>query len=363
MSPPTATLLADYPTLAQGPGLPIYPTAKTRTASLLNGTSISYYPYNAPIPYIQQAHLDIQHQVHGFLVDAGYVWTRGIHLPLFADYDQVPENRLLAGAADEELEEPYPQYTGLSGNLYDGVSNYNAFELTVKRNFSNGLLLTANYTWSRAMDTETVSNLYGGNSGLIQNTYNLMANYGPGDYDMPNIFNFEAVYQLPVGSGKRFVNRGGILNGVIGGWQISSVLQVHSGSPFTPTMGTANLSGSLGNYWYPNRIANGTLPNPSISEWFNPAAFVEPAAYTFGDSGYDILFGPSYKDLDLSLSKSFPIRKLGEGAKFEIRADAFDSLNNPNFGFPNSSTGTAGVGVISSANTNRLIQLGAHLTF
>ncbi len=363
MSPPTGTLLADYPTLTQGPGLPIYPTAKTRTASLLNGTGISYYPYSAPIPYIQQAHLDIQHQVHGVLVDAGYVWTRGIHLPLFADYDQVPENRLLAGAADELLQEPYPQYTSLYGNLYDGVSNYDAFELTVKRSFSNGLLFTANYTWSKAMDMETVSNLYGGNSGLIQNTYNLTANYGLGDLDMPNIFNFEAVYQLPVGSGKRFVNRGGILNGVIGGWQISSVLQVHSGSPFTPTMGTANLSGSLGNDWYPNRIANGTVPNPSISDWFNTAAFAEPAAYTFGNSGYDVLFGPSYKDLDLSLSKSFSVRKLGEGAQFEIRADAFDSLNNPNFGFPNSSIGTAGVGVISSANTSRLLQLGAHFMF
>jgi Carboxypeptidase regulatory-like domain len=361
MSPPTATLLADYPTLTQGPGLPIYPTAKTRTASLLNGTSISYYPDNAPIPYIQQAHLDIQHQMHGVLVDAGYVWTRGIHLPLFADYDQVPEN--LLGPGNALLREPYPQYTGLSGNLYDGASSYDAFELTVKRNFSNGLLFTANYTWSKAMDMETVSNLYGGNSGLIQNTYNLMANYGLGDLDMPNIFNFEAVYQLPVGSGERFVNRGGILNGVIGGWQISSGLQVHSGSPFTPTMGTANLSGSLGNDWYPNRIASGTVPNPSISEWFNPAAFVEPAAYTFGNSGRDVLFGPNYKDLDLSLSKSFPIRKLGEGAKFEIRADAFDSLNNPNFGFPNSSIGTAGVGVISSANTNRLFQLGVHFMF
>ena len=128
-------------------------------------------------------------------------------------------------------------------------------------------------------------------------------------------------------------------------------------------MGTANLSGSLANNWYPNRVANGTVPNPTINEWFNPGAFVEPNAYTFGDSGRNVLLGPSYKDLDISLSKSFPINKLGEGAKFEIKADAVDSLNNPNFGFPNSSIGTFGVGVISSANTSREFQLGAHLTF
>jgi len=224
-------------------------------------------------------------------------------------------------------------------------------------------MFVANYTWSKAMDTQTVSNWSGGDSGLVQYTYNPMANYGPGNADMPNIFNFYVVYQLPVGKGKHFVNQGGVLNAVVGGWQVSSVFQAHSGSPYTPTMGTANLSGSLANNWYPNRVGGGTVPNPNINEWFNPAAFVEPAAYTFGDSGRNVLFGPSYKDLDISLSKGFPISKLGEGAKFEIRADAFDSLNNPNFGFPNSSIGTFGVGVISTANTSRTMQLGARLSF
>ena len=362
MSTPTATLLADYPTLTQGPPPPIYPTAQTRTASLLNGESVSYYPYHIPVPYVQQAHFDIQHQLpDGILVDVGYVWTRGIHLPFGANYDQVPEN--LLGPGNAQLREPYPQYTGLPEIFLDGWSNYNSLQISAKRKFANGLMFTVNYTWSKAEDTQTFSLWSGGDAYLVQNSYNTRANYGLGNTDMPNIFNAQAIYQLPFGSGKRFINRGGILNGVIGGWQLSGILWLHSGSPFTPTMGTANLSGSLQNAWYPNRIASGTVPNPSISEWFNTAAFVEPAPYTFGDSGRNVLFGPSYKDLDLSLSKSFPIRKLGEDAKFQIRADATDALNSPNFGFPNSSIGTFGVGVITTANTNRLMQLGARLTF
>ena len=362
MSPPTASALADYPTLTQGPAPPIFPTAKTRTASLLNGDSIDYYPYKAPIPYIEQAHLDLQHQLpDGIFADVGYVWTRGVHLPWFANFDQVPED--LLGPGNAALREPYPQYAGLYGNFYDGVSNYNALEITLKRRFSHGLMFAANYTWSKAEDTETVSNWAGGDSGLVQNSYNTMANYGLGNMDMPNIFNFQAIYQLPFGTGQRFANRGGILNGAIGGWQLSGILWLHSGSPFTPTMGTANLSGSLQNDWYPNRIASGTAPNPSISEWFNTAAFVEPAPYTFGDSGRNILFGPSYKDLDISLSKSFRISKLGEGGQFQIRADATDFLNNPNFGEPDSSIGTSGVGVISTADTYRQFQLGARVTF
>jgi hypothetical protein len=247
--------------------------------------------------------------------------------------------------------------------MFDGISNYNALQITAKRKFANGLMFAANYTWSKAEDTETVSEYDGGDAFLVQNSYNTMADYGLGNMDMPQIFNFEAVYQLPVGSGRQFVNRGGILNGVIGGWQLSGILWLHSGSPFTPIMGTANLSGSLQNDWYPNRLASGTLPNPSISEWFNTAAFVEPAPYTFGNSGRDVLLGPSYKDLDVSLSKSFPIRKLGESARFQIRADATDFFNNPNFGEPNASIGTLAAGAISTANTSRALQLGAHLTF
>lgn len=361
MSPPTSALQATYPSLAQGPPLPVFPSG-TPSATFLNGQPVTYLPYDAPIPYIQQAHLDVQHELpHRLFIDVGYVWTRGLHLPWWADSNQVPAD--LLGPGNAQLRRPYPQYQGINSNLEDGVSNYDALQLTVQRKFSRGLMFAANYTWSKAMDMQTVTNWAGGDNGLVQYTYNPMANYGPGNMDMRNIFNIDFVYQLPVGRGKHFVNQGGILNDVIGGWQLSGVAQLHSGSPFTPTMGTANLSGSLANYWYPNRVGSGSVSNPSINEWFNPAAFVQPAAYTFGNSGRDILVGPSYKDFDLSISKGFPIKQLGEAGLFQIRADAFDLFNHPNFGFPNSSIGSLGVGVISSASTSRRIQLGAHLSF
>jgi hypothetical protein len=361
MSTPQADVQAAYPSLAQGPGLPVVPHG-TPSASLLNGQPVSYYPQNAPIPYIQQAHFDVQHELpHSVFLDVGYVWTRGLHLPFFGDANQVPAS--LLGPGNAQLRRSYPQYQSINENLENGVSNYNAFVFTLKREFSQGLLFAANYTWSKSMDTETVSNWGGGDSGLLQVTSNTRADYGLANLDMPNIFNAYFVYQLPVGRGKQFVNQGGILNGVIGGWELSAVLQAHSGSPYTPTMGTANLSGSLGNYWYPNRVAKGAISNASINEWFDTSAFVEPAPYTFGNSGRDVLLGPSFKDLDLSLTKRFPIPKLGEGAGFEFRADAIDLFNSPNFGQPNASIGSLGAGVISTANTSRLFQLGLRLNF
>jgi len=279
----------------------------------------------------------------------------------FGDANQVPAD--LLGPGNAQLRRPYPQYQSINENLENGFSNYNAFVFTLKHEFSQGLLFTANYTYSKSLDTQTVSNWGGGDSGLIQITSSARANYGSANLDMRNIFNAYLVYQLPFGRGKRFLNQGGALNAVLGGWQVSPVVQVHSGSPFTPTMGTANLSGSLGNYWYPNRVANGAISNASVNQWFDTSAFVEPSPYTFGNSGRDVLFGPSFKNVDLSLTKRFPIPKLGEAAGFEFRADATDLFNSPNFGAPNSSIGTFGVGVISTASTSRLFQLGLRLNF
>jgi len=361
MTPPQADVQAAYPTLAQGPSLPVIPHG-TPSASLLNGQPVSYYPENAPIPYIQQAHLDVQHELpHGVFLDAGYVWTRGQHLPFFGDANQVPAD--LLGPGNAQLRRPYPQYQSINENLENGISNYSGFVFTLKREFSQGLLFTVNYTWSKSMDTQTVSNWGGGDSGTLQITSNPRDNYGLANLDMTNIFNAYVVYQLPFGNGKHFANKGGALNALVGGWQVSTVVQVHSGSPFTPEMGTGNLSGSLGNSWYPNRVANGSLSSHSVSEWFDTSAFVQPAAYTFGDSGRDVLFGPGFKNVDLSLAKRFSIPKLGEGAGFEFRADATDLFNSPNFGQPNASIGSFGAGVISTANTSRLFQLGLRLNF
>jgi hypothetical protein len=125
-------------------------------------------------------------------------------------------------------------------------------------------------------------------------------------------------------------------------------------------VGTANLSGALAGSWYPNRVANGSLSNPTIQQWFNPSAFAVPAPFTFGNSGRNILYGPGFANLNFNLAKTFNIM---EKVKLQIRADAINIFNHPNFGQPNAGIGTAGAGVISSADAARTIQLGAVLRF
>ncbi len=359
----TTDMLTPVFNLAQGPppGSIIYPSAAARTPDMLNGQGVTYLPYDTPAPYTEQWQLDIQHQLRGgVVIDAGYVGTRGVHLLFGRDIDQVPPQ--LLGPGDAQPRRPYPQYYGIGGNLYDGISNYHSFQLSVRKEFSHGLSFIANYTLAKTMDMST-SPGWCCASDTWQNAYNPRANYGLSLTDVPHLVNGSFVYELPVGSGKAFLNRGGVLNGILGGWQVSGTFQLHSGLPFTPTMGTANLDGSLAGAWFPDRLGNGTVANPSIDLWFDPNAFAQPAPYTFGNSGRDILRGPSLKNMNLSLAKNFRISQLGEGGRLQVRVDAYDVFNHPNFGMPNASIGEAGVGVISSALTNRNLQLGAKLSF
>jgi hypothetical protein len=133
--------------------------------------------------------------------------------------------------------------------------------------------------------------------------------------------------------------------------------------PFTPLVGTGNLSGALDGAWFPNRIGSGKVANQSIHRWFDPAAFTVPSPGTFGNSGRNILRGPAMGQLDISLMKIFPLPLLGEAGRFELKADAFDLFNHPNFMVPNGSIGTAGAGQITSALTSRNLQFGARLVF
>jgi hypothetical protein len=217
------------------------------------------------------------------------------------------------------------------------------------------------------MDTGTGS---GNNSDVDtwQNAFSVPANYGLSTLNTKNSITGSATYELPFGLGKTFALHG-ITNEILGGWRATGVFQVHSGIPFTATVNGADESGS-GVYntcycaysWRPNQVASVAVANPSINEWFNTSAFTVPTWGTFGNENRGALIGPAWRDLDLSMGKSF---LLIEGIKFEIRADSFNFLNHPNFNAPNAAVGqgAADPGVITGANGARSIQLGGRLTF
>jgi len=317
------------------------------------------------MPYIQQVHFGVQHQFAGFVADVAYVWTKGTHLAFMYDLNQVPAD--LLGPGNMQVNRPYPQFSTIFDAAHEGLSKYNALQATLRRQYGQGLTLDLNYTWSKCMDTGSSSG-WGYDSVDSWQTGSIAANYGLCLSDRPQMFNGGLVYELPFGRGKPFLKQGGLANAVVGGWRIASIFQVSSGIPFTVAMPN-NFSGNLGySWWLPNRIGSGKLSHPTTNEWFDTSDFVQPAPYTLGNSGRDILFGPNYRTLNFSLAKEFAIPPLGEDARLQLRADAINVTNHTNFGMPDRGVGDLNEGVISSVFTgatsaNRVIQLGVRLTF
>jgi hypothetical protein len=285
-----------------------------------------------------------------------------VNLGFGVDANQVPLS--LLGPGDQQGNRPYPQYQSLSASFFNGRSNYNSFQTTLKKNMAHGFYMTVNYTYSKAFDTGTGAG-WGGytSTDAWQNAYDVGANYGASSNDIRNLFNGTIVYQLPVGKGRALLNRGGVTDAVLGGWQISSTLSLHSGLPFTPLIGTANLDGALAGNWRPNQTCSGTLSNPTIQGWFDQSCFAAPSPYTFGNSGRNFLYGPGYEAVNLSLAKSWRVPGLSERSAVQLRVDASNAFNHTNFNQPNASIGTSGVGVISSAYPSRNLQLGAKFSF
>ncbi len=152
------------------------------------------------------------------------------------------------------------------------------------------------------------------------------------------------------------MNHGGIVNAVLGGWQLASVLSLRTGIPFTvvTTGGITNAGGAD----RPNRIANGTLPSSqqSIYHWFDTSAFVVQPQYTYGNAGRNILFGPDQRNLDLSMHKNFAIT---ERMRIQFRAESFNFTNTPAFAQPNATLNGLGAATITSTIGNpRQIQFG-----
>jgi hypothetical protein len=360
-----AFLLKDGP----GPGSVVYPKLSDLSNSQFNYQNVSYYPRHRPITYYQQALLSVQHQLPGqVLVDVSYVFTKGTHMGFSRDINQVPQKDMTQYSNCYNSPTAYPLFCSINGALFDGYSNYNALQFRVQKRYSNGLSFLLNYAYSKTMDTGTGS----GNNATAdvwQNAFSVPANYGLSTLDTKNMVNGSVTYELPIGQGKLF-DLHGIANRALGGWRVTGIFQLHSGIPFTVLTSDngQDLSGSGANQcgcgysWLPNVVGNPSVSNPSASEWFNPAAFATPRPGTFGNERRNTLIGPAWRDLDLSLGKTFQIRR---GMDLEVRADSFNVLNHPNFGQPSTATGTGvvGGGVITSASGARSMQVGGRFTF
>jgi len=247
-------------------------------------------------------------------------------------------------------------------------ADYDAVSLILRQRMSHGLQADLHYTWSRTRDMATHSN--GG--GQTMNNYDIQADYGPANWDVPHRFVASYIYEPPFF--KRSSNA--FLKYVVAGWQIAGVTTLQSGIPANITFAADRANIGISGLQRPNLV--GAVPDLNcqpntagatpaaqreLINCYDPSGFALPAQYTFGNAPRNVLRGPNYQVTDLSLTKNIP---LGKDVRFQIRAEVYNVFNRANFANPNTSFGSAAFGRITTLATGatmRRIQLGGKLSF
>jgi len=356
------------------PGSVTFPTVATLTGDAFNFDRVARYAPELPLTYVQQFLLSVQHEMPwSHLVDVSYVHTKGTHLNFATDMNQVPQS-LLADPANNGGDfgrlRPFPWFRGILSHDFTGWSNYDALQLRVVKRTTHGLSYLFNYAWSKTLDTGTSSG-HDQNLDGWQIAQDPAANYGISQLDARHNFTGSVTYELPFGPGRMFPVQG-ILNQIVGGWRVTTIVQAHSGVPFNPTIGDQNgtfdpaRSGSpscfCGYVLRPDQNGSGKVSNPTILQWFDPTVFTVPTA-AFGNAGRNFLNGPKFVNFDVGIGKTFAIR---ESMGLEVRADSYNFFNHPQFALPNTDITSGSVGQITSANNGgagRVFQMGGRFTF
>ena len=257
----------------------------------------------------------------------------------------------------------WPDFGQFVWNTYDGISNYHALTARLTKRFSQGVSALVSYTWGKEMDYN------GGDSSeqtLLQNDNNPRADYSPGDVDTGQRFVASPIWQLPFGSGQRFLNRPGLVNGLAGGWELSGIITLQTGIPYS-IYSPQDYSNSLAAYPRPDRICNGKGPG-TVSDFFDTSCFTTTllasalanGAPRYGNAGRNILFGPNLRTADIALMKR---TKINERFNAQFRAQFFNAINRANLSLPGEYLGSSTFGVIGGARDGRTIQFGLKLEF
>ncbi len=345
-------------------------------------------------PYMQQWHLDVQHELPSHIVlTTSYVGSKGTHLGRQRDMNQLyptplsqnpylpgepigggfdangnplhddcgtnmtPSGAAITGQAAINLfvacggdPNPFRPFYGISTitRLENKASSiYHALQVSARKSVG-ALSLTAAYTYSHSIDDS--SDRY---DGTFVNSYDIASSRASSNFDQRHMLNVGYVYDLPI------FKRPGLAHTFLGGWEWSGILAFASGIPVTVTNGTtygdnAGVGNSVGTGSYPDLVGNpssgipprSAVNSPSYSEFFyNPAAFALPRGLTFGNAGRNSLRNPGRSNVDMALFKHFAIK---ESMAFEFRAEAFNIFNHTQWNGYSASMSCAGIGAGSN---------------
>jgi hypothetical protein len=356
---------------------------------------ISDHPRN---PYVQQYTLSVQHELaRNTTLEVNYVGNRGLHLldridlntpvqlvgaqlttcqTLFAGLPAT-NSTYIADQCPFFARQPLPNFAipGPLNSSWTGYSNYNAGNIRLEHRAADLALLTV-YTWAKSMDDKSaaagIGSAGGGFAGHMNDRIPSL-DYGPSDFSVKHRFVNSVIYNLPVGRGKRFL---GSMNraedALIGGWELGAITTFQSGFPFTvfaPDPG-AYLSFSM----RANQVGDPNISNKTINEWFNTAAFAQPAFGVYGSARRNTLTQPGINNWDINLIKTF---QFTERVGFQFRVETFNTFNHTQYGVDpiaaaaggpgqsavDSSIGDIQFGKVTQARPGRIVQFGGKIIF
>ena len=320
----------------------------------------SYVGEHAGTPYVQQYNLTIQRQLSAeWGLQAAYVGNASRKLFLQRDANApvlIPGKSTVANVNDRR-----PYMPGVFGEISESQTganaHYDSLQVSLNRRFARSITLTANYTWSRAIDISSDDQL---NPTVVSfvDSNNLALDRAISDIATPHRLVISYLWALP--GTKRFGLFG---KEIISGWQMNGITDLRSGNPVNVLSGVdSNFDGN--NTDRPDLIGNpnldgGRTRSDLIAKFFNTAAF-KPAAGPYGSAGRNILYSPKSVNWDFSLFKHFPIT---ERRAFEFRTEVFNLFNQVNFGAPNTTLTSPSFGRILAAGQPRIVQFGLKFIF
>jgi hypothetical protein len=334
----------------------IVPVKPRGTAELNAANPIVFaHAFSNETPHMDSWQVSYERQITSTLMgEIAYAGSHGANLIWVGNINEVQPGP--GTQASRRLIQPLSNVATI--NLFDpsNTSDYHGLQLKLNQRFSRGLQFLASYTFGKSLDYAGSPASGGGAVGGPQSVTLFNQSRGPSGFDVKHRFVLSWVWELPFGEGHRFADSG-FLKPILRDWQFGGIVTLSTGRPFTVTLNTGVNNGAPS---WPNRIGDGRLDDASVDKWFDTAAFVAPPANTYGDSGRGVLYAPGTEMVDVSLSRTFPIK----GVRVQARADAFNLFNTPQFGFPNSAIGSPTAGRITTTiGDNRSLQFALKLDF
>lgn len=272
----------------------------------------------------------VEQQLPGkFQLRTGYVGSEGHHL-----FDRYQVNLIDPATGTR----PLSQFSQFGYKANDGNDNFNALQVSLQRRFTNGLLWQTQYMWSHAI---TDASIGAGESVSIQNMSCRACDHSDSPYDVRHTMTSNAIYQLPFGPGRRFLNGRNLASSILGGWEISGIATARTGQPINITIKrpTSALPDGNNSNQRPDRVPGVPLyaANQTVDNWLNPAAFAIPAPGTWGNLGRYAATGPGFFELDSALQKRFA---LSERISLNFRAEVFNLFNKAIYANPSGNLGS-----------------------